>query len=181
MNFVFFCFFLDSANVQAWWKNMLITVAFLSRLQSVDVKAGTIRRNRPAKSKSGRDQQKKWIFKGRISTELMEIENLEDGASKSLVVWVILFVRLLLNASNKLSYVSSCLSYIGNMTPPSLLLYFTTSNQRRNTHSHAFWQYQRLCSLGYIRVVKTMLLFDENAMWSICRNCTFSVLRKKSR
>ena len=34
------------------------------------------------KRKKSMVEQKKWLFKGRISTELMEIENLEDGACK---------------------------------------------------------------------------------------------------
>jgi len=40
---------------------------------------GTIQRKKLKRKKSSMEQQKKWVFKGRISTEIMEIENLEDG------------------------------------------------------------------------------------------------------
>ena len=45
---------------------------------------GTIQRKKVKRKKSNADQ-KKWLFKGRIATELMEIENLEDGACKALL------------------------------------------------------------------------------------------------
>lgn len=32
------------------------------------------------------EQQKKWVFKGRISTEIMEIENLEDGTGNEIIL-----------------------------------------------------------------------------------------------
>ena len=51
------------------------------RLSTSESKTGTIQRKKVKRKKSAVDQ-KKWIFKGRIATELMEIENLEDGASK---------------------------------------------------------------------------------------------------
>ena len=51
------------------------------RLSTSESKTGTIQRKKVKRKKSAADQ-KKWIFKGRIATELMEIENLEDGASK---------------------------------------------------------------------------------------------------
>lgn len=44
-------------------------------------KSSTLQRKKIKRKKSMIDQ-KKWIFKGRISTELMEIENLEDGTSE---------------------------------------------------------------------------------------------------
>nr|CAB3265148.1 phosphatidylinositol 3,4,5-trisphosphate-dependent Rac exchanger 1 protein [Phallusia mammillata] len=54
----------------------------LPRLQATDsTKSGTLPRSKKIKRKKSVMDPKKWIFKGRISTELMEIENLEDGAS----------------------------------------------------------------------------------------------------
>ncbi|CAK8691769.1 unnamed protein product [Clavelina lepadiformis] len=51
----------------------------LPRISSEN-KTGTIQRKK-IKRKKSTVEQKKWLFKGRISTELMEIENLEDGTS----------------------------------------------------------------------------------------------------
>lgn len=57
-------------------------MCFVCRLQSTtESKTGTIQRKKVKRKKSSADQ-KKWLFKGRIATELMEIENLEDGACK---------------------------------------------------------------------------------------------------
>ena len=57
-----------------------------NRLQSTtESKTGTIQRKKIKRKKSS-VEQKKWIFKGRIATELMEIENLEDGACECLVL-----------------------------------------------------------------------------------------------
>jgi len=55
--------------------------ATLPRLPNNDgSKSSTLQRKKVKRKKSVADP-KKWIFKGRISTELMEIENLEDGTS----------------------------------------------------------------------------------------------------
>lgn len=52
---------------------------FYNRLQGNEKdKGGTLQRKK-MKRKKAAQEQKKWLFKGRISTELMEIENLEDG------------------------------------------------------------------------------------------------------
>nr|XP_039271145.1 phosphatidylinositol 3,4,5-trisphosphate-dependent Rac exchanger 2 protein-like isoform X2 [Styela clava] len=54
----------------------------LPRLQAAENKdkTATLQKKKSKRKKNAQDQ-KKWLFKGRISTELMEIESVEDGTS----------------------------------------------------------------------------------------------------